>query len=131
MPPTSVNLRSDNRESSPSRPQRAMDAYKVTMTAELDSGWIDKEFLGVFSLGVPVRHAGITAQVYGRYKLNGTPDAATETLITDKDGAAKVLDLDQNNDGSNFVVDEAAPYDQVKVVTSGNITGDLLFGFGG
>lgn len=125
-----VDLRPANKEASNSRPQRSMDAYKVTMTAETESGWIDTEFLALLTLAVPAAHTGITAKVYGRFKVNGTPDAATETIICDKDGVAKSLDFDQDAEGSTFVIDEAAPFDQVKIVASGNMTGLLLFGLG-
>lgn len=129
MAGTKLNLRADNKESSSSRPERSMDAFKITMDGDTESGWIDKEFKGIFSLGVPAQHA-LTAKVYGRYKHNNTPDTATETIICDKDGVAKSLDLNQDAEGSTFIIDEAAPFDQVQVVTSGAMTGDLLFGFG-
>jgi len=131
MTVTTVNLRSNAKESGNALPKRSMDAYKVTMDGDTDTGWINKEFLAILTLGIPARHAGLTAKIYGRYKLNGTPDAATETLISEKDGTDKVLALDTHaSEGSTFVIDEAAPFDQVKAVISGAMTGVLLFGFG-
>jgi hypothetical protein len=128
--PVKVDLRAANKEASNSRPQRSMDAYKVTMTAETESGWIDTEYLALLTLAVPAAHTGITAKIYGRFKLNNVPQADTETIICDKDGVAKSLNLDQDAEGSTFIIDEAAPFDQVQVVTSGNMTGDLIFGLG-
>ena len=127
---TKTDLRAKNKESGSGLPKRSMDAFKVNYDGDTDSGWIDKEFMAVFTLSAKVAHSGITAKVYGRYKKDNVPDATTEAIICDKEGVAKSLDLDQDSEGATFVIDEAAPFDQVKVITSGNITGDLVFGFG-
>jgi hypothetical protein len=126
MPVVETDLRSGARESGKTRPQRSMDARKLVITTETSTGWIKKEFLGLMSFHTMAQHAGITATVKGRW--NG--DAATEHTITDKDGAAKTLDLDQAATGHSFIIDEAGLCDEVEIVFSGAISGTFVVAFG-
>lgn len=128
-----TNLRADGKETGNARPDRAMDAQKIIMTAALDTGWINKEFLAVVSFSHKAKHAGITVQVWGRYKLNGVGDADTEHRVGDKDGVQLLLDLDQSgNDanGASFIIDQAGLVDEIKFIFSGNVTGDFVLGLG-
>ena len=67
-----VNLRPDGFEAGSARPERSMDAKKLTLAAENSTGWIDKNFLALVTFHAMAIHAAITATVQGRFKDNGT-----------------------------------------------------------
>ncbi len=123
-------LRSKASSTGVDRPRRAVETELVTVTADDQTGFLDKSFYGISSLGWDKDYPAITATIKARY-LNEDGSPGYEHLVGRADGVPITIDLAQGADGSSFPLDLAATADEINILFSGAVTGVFALSKGG
>lgn len=128
MCPVVTNPRPSFKEAGRTIPKRSMDGVKIVMTAETDTGWINKQFYAIMQLSWDKDFPGITGQVWARSLEADGATGLVEHRVGDASGDPITIDFAKGADGSSFPLDLAAPDDQIKIIFSANVTGTFVLG---